>query len=234
MVFVPAWNEAETVAAVVTGVRLQLPLVTVLVVDDGSSDETAEHARAAGAEVATLPFNAGLGTALQTGYRFAYEQGFEYFAHLDADGQHPPNELPKILEPVWQGDADLIVGSRFVRDQNGDGSQFRSSRVRRVWILLLARLLSAISGQRFTDITSGFRAGDRRAIELFSHLYQPDFGEIEALQTALGEGLAVKEVPVVMLERESGASYLTVFPSFMFIFKSMILIAVGRFRGAGR
>ena len=92
-------------------------------------------------------------------------------------------------------------------------------------------MLSAISGQRFTDITSGFRAGNRRAIDLFSDLYQPDFGEIEALQTALTEGLAVKEVPVVMIERESGASYLTAFHSFMFMFKSMILIAVGRFRG---
>ena len=173
----------------ITGVKLKLPEAAVLVVDDGSSDATAEHARAAGAEVATLPFNAGLGTALQTGYRFAHERGFDYFAHLDADGQHPPSELDKILEPVWAGGADLVVGSRFVADVQGQSSEFRSSRVRRFWIFALAKLLSAISGQRFTDITSGFRAGNRRAIDLFSELYQPDFGEIEALQTALGEGL---------------------------------------------
>lgn len=215
----------------ITGVRSKLPGAAVLVVDDGSSDGTAEQARQAGAEVAKLPFNAGLGTALQTGYRFAHEQGFEFFAHLDADGQHPPEELDKILDPVWAGDADLVVGSRFVSDAQGQSSEFRSSRMRRTWIFLLARMLSAISGQRFTDITSGFRAGNRRAIDLFSELYQPDFGEIEALQTALSEELRVTEVPVVMVERESGASYLTAFHSFMFIFKSMILIAVGRFRG---
>jgi glycosyltransferase involved in cell wall biosynthesis len=231
VVFVPAWNESESIAAVITGVKLKLPGAAVLVVDDGSRDDTVEHAREAGAEVARLPFNAGLGTALQTGYRFAHDQGFDYFAHLDADGQHPPRELDKILEPVWADEADLVVGSRFVADVQGKSSEFRSSRLRRFWIFALAKLLSAISGQRFTDITSGFRAGNRKAIDLFSELYQPDFGEIEALQTALTENLSVKEVPVVMLERETGASYLNAFHSFMFMFKSMILIAVGRFRG---
>jgi glycosyltransferase involved in cell wall biosynthesis len=234
VVFVPAWNEANTVGAVVTEVKLKLPEATVLVVDDGSTDGTGERARAAGAEVAVLPFNAGLGAALQTGYRFAHERGFEYFAHLDADGQHPAGELPKILEPVWASNADLVVGSRFLRDGDGRGSRFRSSPVRRFWIFLLGWLLSAISGQRFTDVSSGFRAGGRRAIKLFSQLYQPDFGEIEALQSALSEDLVVEEVPVLMLERDEGVSYLTVFPSFMFVLKSLILIAVGRFRGAAR
>ena len=234
VVFVPAWNEAESVGAVITGVRRELPGASVLVVDDGSTDGTAERARAAGAEVAMLPFNTGLGAALQTGYRFADERGFRYFAHLDADGQHPPRELHEILEPVWSGTANLAVGSRFLSDSDGRSSEFRSSRLRRFWIRLLARLLSAISGQRFTDITSGFRAGDRRAIELYSHLYQPDFGEIEALQTALLQDLAVQEVPVAMLERGQGASYLTAAPSFMFLFKSLILILVGGFRGSAR
>ena len=230
VVFVPAWNEEESIAAVITGVKLKLPGVAVLVVDDGSTDGTAKEAREAGAEVATLPFNAGLGTALQTGYRYAHERGFDYFAHLDADGQHPPMELGKILDPVWAGGPDLVVGSRFVPDAEGQSSEFRSSALRRIWIFTLARMLSLVSGQRFTDITSGFRAGNRRAIDLFSDLYQPDFGEIEALQTALTEGLTVEEVPVVMIERETGASYLTAFHSFMFMFKSMILITVGRFR----
>jgi glycosyltransferase involved in cell wall biosynthesis len=228
---VPAWNEAESVGEVIAGVRSALPGATVLVVDDGSTDGTTGLARSAGAEVAVLPFNAGLGTALQTGYRFAQERGFEYFAHLDADGQHPPAELGKILSPVWGGEADLVIGSRFARDEDGRGSEFRSSPLRRFWIRVLAAMLSAVCGQRFTDITSGFRAGDRRAIELFSHLYQPDYGEIEALQTALTEGLTVRELPVTMLERRQGASYMNAVHSFLFVFKSLILIAVGGLRG---
>jgi glycosyltransferase involved in cell wall biosynthesis len=233
LVFIPALNEEESVRAVITGVREQLPQATVLVVDDGSTDDTAGEASGAGAAVAVLPFNAGLGAALQTGYRFAAERGFQYFAHLDGDGQHPPGELYRILQPVWAGKADLIVGSRFA-DDPVRGPTFRSSPLRRFWIILLGRLLSATSAGRFSDITSGFRAGNRRTMELFAHLYQPDFGEIEALQTALKEGLIIDEVPVSMLARERGASYLTAMPSFLFVLKAMILITIGRFRAAVR
>jgi glycosyltransferase involved in cell wall biosynthesis len=233
LVFIPALNEEESIADVITGVRDQLPEATILVVDDGSTDRTVEEATAVGAAVASLPFNAGLGAALQTGYRFAAEEGFSYFAHLDADGQHPPSELPRILEPIWREEADLIVGSRFAEDPERLPG-FRSSRLRRFWILLLGRLLNFTSGGRFSDITSGFRAGSRQAIELFAHAYQPDFGEIEALQSALREGLEIDEVPVQMISRERGVSYLTAVPSFLFVMKALILIAIGRFRGAIR
>jgi hypothetical protein len=233
LVFIPALNEEESVGDVIRGVREQLPESTILVVNDGSSDRTSEAAAAAGAEVAPLPFNAGLGAALQTGYQYAVQGGFSYFAHLDADGQHPPSELPRILQPVWAGNADLIVGSRFAPDpERAPG--FRSSPLRRFWIIVLGRLVSATSGGRFSDITSGFRAGNRRAIELFAYLYEPDFGEIEALQTALKEGLEIDEVPVLMVAREKGTSYLTAAPSFLFVLKAMILIAIGRFRAVAR
>ena len=177
------------------------------------------------------PSTRGSGTALQTGYRYAHERGFEYFAHLDADGQHPPMELGKILEPVWAGGPDLVVGSRFVRDAEGQSSEFRSSTLRRIWIFAAGEAAERGLGpalhrhhQRLSRRQPAARSTSSR------DLYQPDFGEIEALQTALTEGLTVKEVPVVMIERETGTSYLTAFHSFMFMFKSMILIAVGRFR----
>jgi glycosyltransferase involved in cell wall biosynthesis len=217
---------------VLADVREQLPGATILVIDDGSRDDTVDAARRAGAEVAVLPFHIGLGAALQTGYRYALENGFTYFAHLDSDGQHPPDQLRRILEPTWDDEADLVLGSRFTQEGDIPGSEFRSSPLRRVWIHILARMVSGLHGQRFTDITSGFRAGNHRAIELFTRIYEPDFGEIEAVQSAIARGLRVSEVPVVMRERQGGASYLTVLPSFRFMFKAFITLVVGRFRSA--
>ena len=213
-------------------VQAQLPGASILVIDDGSRDDTVGAARQAGADVAILPFHIGLGAALQTGYRYAQENGFTYFAHLDSDGQHPPDQLRRILEPTWSDKADLVLGSRFTQEGDIPGSEFRSSRLRRTWIHILARLVSGIHGQRFTDITSGFRAGNRRAIDLFTQIYEPDFGEIEAVQSAIAKGLRVAEVPVIMRERQGGASYLTVLPSFRFMFKAFITLIVGRWRGA--
>jgi glycosyltransferase involved in cell wall biosynthesis len=231
LIFLPAWNEGESITTVIADVQAELPEATILVVDDGSHDDTVDAARQAGAEVAVLPFHIGLGAALQTGYRYAQENGFKYFAHLDSDGQHPPNQLMRILEPTWTNSADLVLGSRFTQEGDTPGSEFRSSPLRRVWIHILARLVTGIHGQRFTDITSGFRAGNHRAIDLFTQIYQPDFGEIEAVQTALARRLRVKEVPVVMLRRELGESYLTALPSIRFMFKAFLNLMVGRFRG---
>ena len=234
LVFLPAWNEEESVARVISGVKHEIPEATLLVIDDGSSDGTVARAREAGASVATLPFHLGLGAALQTGYQYAEQEGLRYFAHLDSDGQHPPAQLKRILQPVWDGDADLVLGSRFADDIDGPASEFRSSPMRRLWIFVLGHMLKGSTGRRFTDITSGFRAGNRTSIELFAHLYQPDFGEIEGVQTALSEGLTVLEVPVTMIRRELGASYLTPLPSFLFMFKAVITVILGRFRGETR
>lgn len=231
VVFLPAWNEAESVGVVVQDVAREFPASTIVVIDDGSADATRQNAHRAGARVATLPFNSGLGAALQTGYMFARDEGFKYFAHLDADGQHPPGELARILGPVWEGKADLTVGTRFIT-QPGRPEGFRSSPIRRAGIWLLGGLLSGSSGQKFTDITSGFRAGNRKTIELFADLYQPDFGEIESLQRSLARGLAVVEVPVLMRAREHGTSLITPLSSVFFVFKALITIGLGRFRSA--
>lgn len=233
LLFVPAHNEAGTVAAVVSAARQAIPGATVLVVDDGSTDATADEARRAGARVATLPFNTRLGSALQTGYLYAFERGFEYFAHLDADGQHRPRELPRLLKGVWRGDHDLVIGTRFERTDSATALTFRSTPLRRLGILLFGHLLRGTTGRRFTDVTSGFRAGNRRAIELFAGRYQPDFGEIEGLQRALRAGLEIVEVPVIMEHRQIGRSYLTPSRSALFTFKALLTLAVGRFRSRG-
>jgi hypothetical protein len=236
LVFIPAWNEAGPVASVIRGVRERLPDVDVLVVDDGSTDETAARAAEAGAAVASLPFNQGLGAALQTGYLYALREGYDFCAHLDADGQHPPAEVARLLEEVRADRADLVIGSRFHEDgaetgnEEIDGEDYRATISRRIGISVFRFFLTLATRQRFTDTTSGMRAANRRVMELFSENYSPDFAEIESLQLAVREGLRVEEVPVRMLERAGGSSFLTPLRSLFFIFKGLIVLLVGQFR----
>jgi len=237
LVFIPAWNEADSVAAVIADVRARLPEADVLVVDDGSTDETAARAAEAGATVATLPFNQGLGAALQTGYLFALREGYDFCAHLDADGQHPPAEVERLLAEVRADRADLVIGSRYreagasaegVDEVKGD--DYKPTLSRRIGTSVFRFFLTLATRQRFTDTTSGMRAANRQVMELFSENYSPDFAEIESLQLAVRQGLRVEEVPVRMLERAGGSSFLTPVRSAFFIFKGMIVLLVGQFR----
>ncbi len=196
LVFMPAFNEEDTVGQVVRNVLAELPDVDVLVVDDGSSDATAHAARAAGARVASLPFNQGLGAALHTGYLVALREGYDYCAHLDADGQHPVSELKRLLSNVWERRCDLALGSRYHPESETPVGAYQPTFARRVGISIFRRLLALTCGTRFTDTTSGLRAANRRAISLFAHRYQPDFGELESLQRSVREGLEIAEIPV--------------------------------------
>jgi hypothetical protein len=247
LVFIPAWNEGASVADVIAGVRERLPDADVLVVDDGSTDATAARAREAGATVASLPFNQGLGAALQTGYLYALREGYDFCAHLDADGQHPPAEVARLLEEVYADRADLVIGSRYREqrvargeaanaagaergDATGAGEDYRPTLSRRIGTSVFRFFLTLATRQRFTDTTSGMRAANRRVMALFSVHYSPDFAEIESLQLAVRQGLRVEEVPVRMLERAGGTSFLTPLRSAFFIFKGMIVLLVGQFR----
>jgi glycosyltransferase involved in cell wall biosynthesis len=230
LVFIPAWNEEATVGEVIAGVRERLPEADLLVIDDGSSDATSARARAAGAQVATLPFNQGLGAALQTGYLYALRGGYELCAHLDADGQHPPEEVERLLEEVREDRADLVIGSRYSDPGELERDDYRPTLSRRIGTSLFRFFLTLATRQRFTDTTSGMRAANRRVMALFSAHYSPDFAEIESLQRAVRQGLRVEEVPVRMLERVGGSSFLTPLRSAFFIFKGMIVLLVGQFR----
>jgi glycosyltransferase involved in cell wall biosynthesis len=230
VVFIPAWNEEDSVAAVIAGVRERLPEADVLVVDDGSVDGTAEAARGAGAVVASLPFNQGLGAALQTGYLYALRQGYDLCAHLDADGQHPPAEVARLLDEVRADRADLVIGSRYREPGQAESDDYRPTISRRIGTSVFRFFLTLATRQRFTDTTSGMRAANRRVMKLFSENYSPDFAEIESLQLAVREGLRVEEVPVRMLERVGGSSFLTPLRSAFFIFKGLIVLVVGQFR----
>jgi glycosyltransferase involved in cell wall biosynthesis len=230
LIFIPAWNEADSISSVVADVRSTMPDADVLVVNDGSNDETAEVAAAAGARVASLPFNLGLGVALQTGYLYAYREGYDYCAHLDGDGQHPPYEVARLLEVLVEDRADLVIGSRYHTPGSVGEDDYRPTWTRAIGISLFRFLLSLTSGQRMTDTTSGMRAGNWRAMALFSASYSPDFGEIESLQLALREGLRVEEIQVRFLFRAGGSSFLTPMRSSFFIFKNLVVLLVGWFK----
>ena len=222
---VPAYNEEASIAGVVGELLAYDPGLRVVVVDDGSTDRTAEVARAAGAKVLSLPFNLGIGGAVQTGFRYAWEQGFDVAVRADGDGQHDPAELDAILRPVLADEADVAVGSRFI---GGDG--YRSSRSRRAGIRLLAWIVSALTRQRITDPTSGFQAANRLGIRLFAADYPHDYPEAEATVMVFKHRLRLQEVPVTMRARESGRSSITTLHSVYYMVKVVLAIFVALFR----
>jgi glycosyltransferase involved in cell wall biosynthesis len=230
LVFIPAWNEEASVTEVIADVREALPGADILVVDDGSSDATAERAREAGVLVASLPFNQGLGAALQTGYLYALRNGYDACAHLDADGQHPAEEVARLLAEITADRADLVIGSRYHAGAITATDDYRPTFSRRIGTSVFRFFLTLATRQRFTDTTSGMRAANRRVMALFSKHYSPDFAEIESLQMAVRQGLRVEELPVQMLERAGGTSFLTPVRSAFFIFKGLVVLLVGQFR----
>jgi len=222
---VPALNEEETVGRVIDEIRAFDAGFDIVVVDDGSTDRTAGIAADRGAHVLRLPFNLGIGGAMQTGYRFAFEHGYDVAVQVDGDGQHDPSQLPAILAPVLSGEADLCVGSRFT----GPGA-YRSSFARRIGIQIFARVVSAIVRQKVTDTTSGFRAVNRKGIALFAADYPHDYPEVEATVMCVKHKLRLTEVPVAMRERGGGASSITAFRSIYYMTKVLLAIFVGLFR----
>ena len=222
---VPARNEEANVADVVRGIRAFDPGFDVVVIDDGSSDGTAAAARAAGAHVVRLPFNLGIGGAVQTGFRYALEHGFDVAVRLDGDNQHDPEELERLLEPVLAGEADIVVGSRFL-----GGGEYRPPLARRLGILMFASVVSLLVRQRVTDTTSGFQALNRRGIALFAADLPHDYPEVEATVMVFKHELRLKEVPVRMRERAEGESSITALRSVYYVVKVLLALFVGLFR----
>ncbi len=223
---VPAYNESGAIGHVVDEIRGFDLELDVVVVDDASADETAEIAAAHGATVLRLPFNVGIGGAVQTGFRYALEQEYETAVRLDGDGQHDPRELPKLLAPLERGDANLVIGSRFV----DPGGSYRPPFARRVGIRVFARLVSLLGGQRVTDTTSGFMALDRVGIALFADEFPHDYPEVEATLVALRSGLRLAQVQVEMRERETGSSSITFVRSVYYLVKVTLALLVASLR----
>jgi glycosyltransferase involved in cell wall biosynthesis len=222
---VPAHNEARTVAGVVEEIKRFDPDFEVLVIDDGSTDRTAELAESAGAHVVKLPYNLGIGGAVQTGLQYARDHDFDVAVQVDGDAQHDPAEIPKILAPIVEGKADVVVGSRFL----GEG-EYEPPVTRLLGIRLLARIVSVLVRQRVTDTTSGFRASNRRAISLFAADYPHDYPEVEAMVLLFRHRLKLVEVPVHMRLRGAGASSITFWRSAYYMLKVLLALFVGLFR----
>jgi glycosyltransferase involved in cell wall biosynthesis len=224
---VPAYNEAGSVASVVESLRQRAARFDVIVVDDGSTDNTAERARAAGAEVLKLPFNLGIGGAVQTGFQYALEHGYDYMAQVDGDGQHEPGELETLLRAISADPTlDMVCGSRFLSPE----TSYRAPISRRTGIHLFAFVLSKIIGQRVTDPTSGFRLYNRRAITLFARDYPHDYPEVEAVLMLHAHRLRMAEVAVTMHHRGAGRSSITRFRSLYYMIKVSLALLVGLLR----
>ena len=223
---VPALNEEATVGRVIDEIRDFDSGFDIVVVDDGSTDRTAGMAADRGAHVLRLPFNLGIGGAVQTGFRYAYEEGFELAVRLDGDGQHDPDQLDVVVAPVLGGHTDIAVGSRYLGRADG----YQSSAPRRIGIRILASCVSLLTRQRITDPTSGFQALNRKAITLFAADYPHDYPEVEALVLVVRHRLRLCEVPVAMRPRTTGQSSIRTLSSVYYMVKVLLALFVGSFR----
>jgi glycosyltransferase involved in cell wall biosynthesis len=222
---VPAYNEAKALEPVIEALR-RTGACDVCVVDDASTDDTAEVARRMGARVLRSPVNLGIGGAVQTGYLWARDHGYDVAVQVDGDGQHDPSALPALLAPVLAGTADLAVGSRFL-----EAGGYRSTALRRSGIRYLSWFLRLRTGARVTDPTSGFRAAGPRALALFARQYPSDYPEPESIAVAVRGGLRVVEVPVRMAARAHGVSSIDALRTAYYLVKvSLALVLLPRRR----
>ena len=218
---VPAYNEQESLPGVIQDLRDNIPSADILVVNDGSRDATSRIAVMHGVKVVDLSFNLGIGGAMQTGFLYAREHGYDIAVQFDGDGQHCAEEINKILEPLQAGTADLVIGSRFL---NVGG--YRAPIFRRMGIWLFSTVLSRILGMVVSDSTSGFRAANRRVIEFYSETYPEDYPEVEALVLLHKKRLRMAEVPVNMRDRTGGRSSITPLRSVYYMAKVLLAIFV--------
>jgi len=221
LVIVPAFNEEASIGGVIGDLRTNFPGGDILVVNDGSLDSTSEIVKGLGVNIIDLPYNLGIGGAVQTGFLYALTEGYDAAIQFDGDGQHHADQVERILKPFLSGSADLVVGSRFLSEAG-----FTSSVQRRIGSKILSYVVSAIVGRRITDTTSGFRVYSRKTLEFFSSVYPEDYPEVEAFILARKKGLRIVEVPSEIGPRTGGKSSITFSQAFYYMVKVLLAILV--------
>ena len=223
LIIIPAYNEAANIEKVINNIVQNYPQYDYVIINDGSTDKTAEVCANAGYQVLNLPINMGIGGAVQTGYRYAKKNNYDAAVQIDGDGQHDVAFLEDMLKLLETGEADVVIGSRFVQKEG-----FQSSQIRRVGIRFLSILARILTGVQVRDITSGYRVVNRRFIEIYANDYPADYPEPEAMIIAAVHGGVIKEYPVVMRERENGTSSITFKKSVYYMIKVTLAMLVRR------
>ena len=229
LVIIPAYNEQASIARVIERVKESIPEADIVVINDGSHDSTSLVAYESGAKVISLPYNLGIGAAVQTGFILAQAGNYEIAVQVDGDGQHDPSEIEVLMSRLIADECDVVVGSRYLTDRG-----YVTPLPRLLGTKILAAYVSLLAGQKFSDTTSGFRASNRRAIEICAENYPADYPEPESLLTFRKIGLRVSEVPVHMSKRYGGKSSITPFWSAYYMIKVILAVTILSLRRAPR
>ena len=223
LIIIPAYNEEENIVKVVDNLILNYPQYDYVVVNDGSSDRTRDVCRDRKYQYLNLSINLGIGGAVQTGYKYAKSKGYDVAVQIDGDGQHDISDLEKMLPVLESGEADIVIGSRFIEREG-----FQSSLIRRTGIKFLSGLIWVCTGRKIKDVTSGYRAVNKRFIDIYAQYYPTDYPEPEAIISAIMNRGKIKEIPVVMQERENGDSSISFLRSIYYMVKVTLAIIICR------
>ncbi len=227
LIIIPAYNEEGAIEKVTDSIKKHLPMADILVVNDCSTDRTGEIVAAIpGVNLINLPINLGIGGAMQTGYKYAYENGYDYAMQTDGDGQHDPAEAAKLIKEIEKEKADMVIGSRFLEKTN-----YEQSFLRRLGIIIFEFLIKILIHQKVTDATSGFRIANKKIIKKFAEYYPSDYPEPEVLVYLDNAGLKFKEIPAEMVHREHGKSSITSFKSAYYMIKVIYSLLISKIRG---